>query len=99
MKQLRTELQYIMMRQEFIAPTFLPVVAESFLRDDFDFAQYLTRGLDRVYGYVFNLTSSALITVVVNICIWAAIKTRLPDDSNVINVLSGILSLSNRPQP
>lgn len=33
------------MRDEFIAPTFLPVVSESFLREDFNFSEYLGKCL------------------------------------------------------
>lgn len=90
LKSFRIQLEYILMRQEFIAPTFLPIISEAFLRDDFNFAEYLTYSLDRVFGYVFNLTSPALITVIANICLWASIKSQL---SYVWNVTT--LSLTN----
>ena len=68
------QLDYITMRQEFIAPTFLPVIGEAFLRDDFDFSEYLAHGLEQTLRYVFNLSSASLITVIINVAIWASIE-------------------------
>jgi hypothetical protein len=53
---LRAEHKYIefaIMRQEFICPTYLPPVAESFLRKDFDFGEYLTRSITDVLCQLF----------------------------------------------
>src|SRR5262245_24144200 len=67
------QLDYIIMRQEFIAPTFLPAVAEAFLRDDFNFAEYLAHGLERTLFYVFNLSTASLMTAIIAFSIWATI--------------------------
>ena len=73
----RDIIEYVLIRQEFIAPTFLPVISEAFLRDDFNFALYLSHALGGVLGFVFNLSTTSLVTAVVNICIWAAITDHL----------------------
>jgi len=39
----RNILEYFLIRQEFIAPSFQPTFTESFLREDFDFSNYLLR--------------------------------------------------------
>jgi hypothetical protein len=41
------------MRQEFIAPTFLPTITESFLRDDFFFSGYLNRYNLNIKKFIF----------------------------------------------
>lgn len=38
---LKKLVKYIILRQEFLSPTFLPVMRESVLRDDFRFSEYL----------------------------------------------------------
>ena len=58
--QKKLELEYFLMRQEFISPTFLPVVGEDFLRDDFDFAYYLGGCMTKSSAYSFKYASSTV---------------------------------------
>ena len=71
----RSQLEYILTRQEFIAPSFLPTISESFLRDDFNFAEYLSYGFEHVLGYMFNLSSVSLITIGISMSLWASIES------------------------
>jgi len=59
LQEKRKQIQYILMRQSFIAPSFLPPVAEGFLRDDFNFSEYLGRVLSKVFtkAFVFSISS------------------------------------------
>lgn len=52
------------MRQEFIAPTFLPTITESFLRDDFFFSGYLNRAMAKTSEKAFKITISSLVTLI-----------------------------------
>ena len=74
LKTYRNQLEYILMRQEFIAPSFLPAISEAFLRDDFNFAEYLSNCLECVLRFIFNLSLCSLTTAMVNVVIWALIR-------------------------
>ena len=79
----KAQIEYVLIRQEFIAPTFLPIVAEAFLRDDFDFALYLSYALSSVLGHVFNFSKATLAAALVNISCWAVITDHLSYVANV----------------
>lgn len=55
----KIKIEYFLMRQSFIAPSYLPVVGEAFLRDDFNFAEYLGRSLSDTFTRicVFSVSS------------------------------------------
>ena len=42
-KNTKEIIAYFILRQEFLAPTFTPIMKESCLRSDFNFADYLTK--------------------------------------------------------
>eukprot|EP00357_Protocruzia_adherens_P000318 CAMPEP_0115000040 /NCGR_PEP_ID=MMETSP0216-20121206/16514_1 /TAXON_ID=223996 /ORGANISM="Protocruzia adherens, Strain Boccale" /LENGTH=773 /DNA_ID=CAMNT_0002365049 /DNA_START=198 /DNA_END=2519 /DNA_ORIENTATION=+ len=54
---------YGIMRHIFIAP-YLPILTECFLRDDFEFAEYLTRGLVKIFKNLFDWTWVTLVAAV-----------------------------------
>ena len=60
----KLELEYFLIRQEFISPTFLPVVGEDFVRDDFDFARYLGGCMAKASSESFRYALSTLLSVV-----------------------------------
>ena len=47
--------EYLVMRQEFITPSYLPMLRESFHRSDFNFADYLVRSLADTLAHFFSL--------------------------------------------
>ena len=69
----REALEYFLTRQEFIAPTFLPTIAESFLRDDFYFAGYLGRAIAKCSEKAFKLSVSSLLVITLISFIWYGI--------------------------
>ena len=70
LEEKKKQIQYILMRQSFIAPSFLPPVAEGFLRDDFNFAEYLGRVLSKVFTKAFVFSISSFIFVLGFIYFW-----------------------------
>ena len=68
-------LEYLLMRQDFISATYLPPLAESFLRDDFNFAEYLVRCLAKVLGEIFSFELTTVATVLINLLVWAVIRS------------------------
>lgn len=52
---------YFILRQEFLAPTFTPIIKESCLRSDFNFANYLTKCLYRTLEKTFEFSISSLL--------------------------------------
>lgn len=53
--EFRDQLKYTMMRQDFISPVFIPNVTESYLRKDFNFAEYL--------GFCYGKTISKMFRI------------------------------------
>jgi hypothetical protein len=53
------------MRQNFIAPSFFPIVNEVFLRDDFYFAGYLNLSLANTLKKIFKINLSSLFSLFV----------------------------------
>ena len=68
------QLSYLMMRQLFISPTYLPTVGEAFLREDFDFAEYLTLCLEKSLGAMLTINLWTLIWFATCFGIWYAIS-------------------------
>ena len=64
------QIEYILMRQSFIAPSFLPSVSEAFLRDDFNFSEYLGRVLSKIFTKAFVFSISSFIFILGFIYIW-----------------------------
>ena len=66
-------IEYAMMRQEFICPTFLPPMAESFLRNDFDFGEYLSRCICDSLCQFFHFTWFSYLFVMLGVCMWRVV--------------------------
>jgi hypothetical protein len=58
------------MRQEFICPTYLPPLAENFLRNDFDFGEYLSRCLTSILASLFSFSWLSYILILIGIALW-----------------------------
>ena len=59
--KMQDQLEFLLMRENFISPSLLPVIAESFLRSDFNYSEYLGRSLSKVFSMVFSFTISSLL--------------------------------------
>ena len=76
--QMRKELEYFLIRQEFISPTFLPVVGEDFLRDDFDFAQYLGGCMAKTSAEAFRYEISSVFTIALCVGLYLLLSHQIP---------------------
>ena len=68
------QLSYLIMRELFISPTYLPTVGETFLRHDFDFAEYLTLCLEKSLGAMLTINIWTLTWFGACFGIWYAIN-------------------------
>ncbi|EAR90259.2 transmembrane protein, putative (macronuclear) [Tetrahymena thermophila SB210] len=64
LKVKRDILEYFLMRQEFIAPSYQPTCTENFLREDFDFSNYLIRCLGELGKQVFKINGYSMIILI-----------------------------------
>ena len=70
LEEKKVQLEYFLIRQEFVFPTFLPILSEAFLRDDFNFATYLAKSLAKTSDSMFKYSFVSLLTVVVVGGLW-----------------------------
>ena len=63
LKKKKLALEYFLIRQEFISPTFFPIFGEDFLRDDFNFAAYLEKCMTKTLSQIFGYTHSTVISI------------------------------------
>lgn len=70
LKSLYSSFQYVIMRQLFICPTFLPPVTETYLRVDFNFPEYLSRGLADVLNQVFQINLLGYCFIIILMLTW-----------------------------
>ena len=64
-KHHRRQLEFFLMRQEFITPSFLPVFGEDFLRDDFNFSAYLGKCVSKVNQQAFRFDFLTFLTIAI----------------------------------
>lgn len=69
-KEKKEILEYFLLRQEFLFPSFLPIISESFLREDFFFAGYLNRAMAKTSKKSFKLSISSLFTILIISLAW-----------------------------
>jgi len=63
------------MRQSFISPTFLPVVSECVLRDDFNFHNYLSKATHKTINYIFEINNYSVYVLILTGIIWLYFNT------------------------
>lgn len=63
-------LEYFLLREEFLFPSFLPTISESFLREDFFFAGYLSKAMAKTSEKSFKLSISSLFTILIIFLTW-----------------------------
>ena len=52
----RLALEYFIMRDHFICPSFIPILGECLLRGDFNFSEYLGRSLAKSFSKIFQFS-------------------------------------------
>ena len=57
------ELEHLVMRLQFLNPIYLPILTESFLRKDFDFASYLGKVFSKTLDKFFFLHWASMLLV------------------------------------
>ena len=60
--ELVNEMQHLVQRSQFINPVHLPMLTESFLAKDFDYAEYMTIQLGKTLNEHFNIAPATLLT-------------------------------------
>ena len=68
--ELKEKISYIFMKQGFINPIELPIITESFLRRDFNFALYLGYWISDFMSNLFSFGFQSYINILVLIFIW-----------------------------
>ena len=71
----QTQLKYFLLRQNFILPSYLPIIRESILREDFNFAGYLTLCLEKGLEFVFKISTATIVSILVVVQYWAGIAS------------------------
>jgi hypothetical protein len=70
LQALYKDFQYAIMRQLFICPTFLPPVSETYLRTDFNLAEYLSRAIADVIHNVFAINWMGYAFLIIAVAVW-----------------------------
>jgi len=69
----QSAIQYAVMRQEFICPTYLPYTTELFLRNDFNLAEYLAKCFAEVVERGMQLSGIGFLVLLVCVGTWRLI--------------------------
>lgn len=72
-KAKRAAMQYAVMRQEFIRPTYQVPVSEIVLRSDFELSEYLSRCLAKIVDDTFQLSWLSYCILVAAVVLWRLI--------------------------
>lgn len=70
LKVIYQQFHYVFMRQLFICPTFIPPVTETYLRTDFNFSEYLSRGLADILNQVFQINWLGYVFIIFSMLGW-----------------------------
>lgn len=82
--EIKKYIKFIVLRQEFLCPTFLPTIKESVLRDDFNFANYLGKCFYKTIGEVLGIRLTTLLTFVTFLFVYGLLRTFVPADYEII---------------
>jgi hypothetical protein len=86
----KTKLEYYLLRQQFIIPSFLPKLADMYLRHDFNFAEYLTVCYSKRLYQIFKFRFTILAPILVTLSIFLFIKYLVPFEYEPIIMLQFI---------
>lgn len=81
---LKKRVKYIVLRQEFLSPTFLPVMRESVLRDDFRFSGYLAACLFKTIQEVLQLRLTTVFSFLGFLGVYSIIRIVIPENFEVL---------------
>lgn len=73
-EDLKKSIKYIVLRQEFLSPTFLPLMREAVLRDDFRFSDYLAKCIYKTIQEVLQLRTSTIMSFLVFLLAYSIIR-------------------------
>ena len=71
----------MVLRQEFLCPTFTPIIKEVCLRDDFNFASYLSKCLYKTINNVLGFSVFSLLAFLCFIGLYIGIRMAVPADT------------------
>ena len=77
--KIKKVVKYISLRQEFLSPTFFPLLKESVLRDDFPFSDYLGKAYYKTLGEVASLRQFSIACFVIMFFCYILIRLLLPE--------------------
>lgn len=73
-EKLKKVMKFISLRQEFLTPTFVPLLKESVLRDDFKFSDYLGKAYYKTLREIISLRKFSLISFLIMFLIYTSIR-------------------------
>lgn len=79
--------KFIVLRQEFLGPTFLPAMKECFLRDDFRFCDYLSKCYYKTINEVLDLRFSTILSFLVFLLSYYLLRALIPEAYEIYAVL------------
>ena len=82
-EKLKKVMKFISLRQEFLSPTFVPLLKESVLRDDFKFADYLGKVYYKTLRNVASLRPFSLVSFFVLFILYLFVRLISSDDAEV----------------
>ena len=94
MKNIRKELEYMILRLIFINPVSLPIMTEGYLRKDFHFAMYLSFCYGKVLTRFFKWSLWVLVIVLVTLIVLAITFDQLDNDDIRLYINFSFLMIS-----
>ena len=90
-EKLKKVMKFISLRQEFLSPTFVPLLRESVLRDDFKFSDYLGKAYYKTLRSVASLRRFSLMSFLLMFFVYLIVVIVFPEKWEVF--IMGILSV------
>lgn len=78
-EKLKKVIKFISMRQEFISPTFVPLITEGVLRDDFRYADYLGKAYYKTLGEVASVRQFTMASFISMIILYLIVRIVFSD--------------------
>jgi hypothetical protein len=85
----REIIHYFILRQEFLSPTFMPIMKESCLRDDFNFASYLNKCLYQTITSTLEISLSSLLAFLLFLGFYILLRKFVPESYREASASSG----------
>ena len=85
-EKLKKVVKFIVLRQEFLCPTFMPMMKELVLRDDFPFARYLGKCLYKTILEVLGFRMTTIYAFIAFLISYALIRATVPETYEVLTM-------------